>query len=114
MSATRRQISNAMHLIINGAMQDVDLIDVLLAVMQTVGDWSKNLSSSQVESLAICLDAWFEHGNLSDADDKPTALCLGTVTDRQSNLVSDLGAMLGDDDCPTVVRELLTKYDLNP
>ncbi len=38
----------------------------------------------------------------------------GTYLTRVESMIDDMGAMLGDPDCPLVVRELLAKYDLNP
>lgn len=38
----------------------------------------------------------------------------GTEIKRLTDMIGHMQAMLANQDCPTIVRELLTQYDLNP
>ena len=46
--------------------------------------------------------------------DRLADIALPTWINRADAIIADMQAMLGDTDCPNVIRELLNKHDMNP
>jgi hypothetical protein len=93
---TIRHARHAIHMAVSGALRDIE------HMYPDDGTGAEEMNEDTRLLFDNCID------ELAEWEIE------GTWADRAYAIIAEMTAMLSNDDCPTVIRELLTKHNLLP